>query len=151
MNDDTMKLDAARQANLAEARQQSGTGEEESKDEGTEAGKPSKETPPWVVTFLAIGIYSLVTIPLALFLAPVVLVFNYLVVAGLWLWAKMRKLKPPTFGSSLKGPVGQAATGGAGAAAQATDAVPGADIAFLVFSSGITPLIYLSALWWNNR
>ncbi|KKW29032.1 MAG: hypothetical protein UY71_C0005G0001, partial [Parcubacteria group bacterium GW2011_GWB1_52_7] len=51
-------------------------------------------------------------------------------------------------GAALKaaGPGGQAAAG----AVSIADRAPGSDILYVALG-GITPVIYLSALWYNNR
>lgn len=130
--------------------------------EGSQKRGADEDRPPWLIAFLGVGLYSLFMIPVVFIVPPLVPVLNYCVVLALWLWAKMRGLKPPTFSSSLNtgagkvaarlaGPEVQAAAG----AAQAAESIPGASVGaslfFVVFSSGITPFIYLASLWWNNR
>ena len=137
-------------------------------DQAEAAGGEDLETPPsgnpsnvvlsqWLIMFIAVGIVSLIAWA-ASFLIPVIAtaVINYLVVFAVWLWAKSRGLKPPTFapatkgvtGAALKaaGPGGQAAAG----AVSIADRAPGSDILYVALG-GITPVIYLSALWYNNR
>lgn len=143
---------------LAAARNQSGSagaGSEENPGGGAES------SPPWLIAFLAVGLYQLFIIPVAFLIAPLVPVANYLVVAGLWLWSKMHGLKPPTLTSGLKNPAvkkavtvaapeAKAALGAAELAEKTPGVGVGASLFFIVFTSGITPLIYLTALWKNN-
>lgn len=100
-------------------------------------------TAQWLLMFSAAGLAWLGGLLLDLMIPAVTLLVNYLAVLGIWMWAKMRGLQPPTFASAMRG----AAVPGA-ASAQA--ALPRSDMAYVLLG-GITPILYLAALWWNNR
>lgn len=97
----------------------------------------------WALLFAAAGLVWLLGLLLDLLIPLVTFIVNYLVVLGLWMWAKAKGLKPPTFASAAGGVVGREG-------ATAVAAVPGSDVLYILLG-GITPLIYLSALWWSNR
>ncbi len=111
----------------------------------------------WMIMFTATGIFWLIALATS-FLIPVIAtaVINYLVVFSLWLWAKSKGLKPPTFATAAKGAAGAAlkAAGPEGQAAagvvSVADQAPGSDILYIALG-GISPIFYLTALWYNNR
>lgn len=104
----------------------------------------------WLLMFMAATLVWLLGLLIDLVIPFITFLMNYLVVGGIWFWAKTRGLKPPTFSSVAK-KASAVATKAAGAkgAESALDAVPGSDLAYIALG-GITPIIYLAALWWNN-
>lgn len=153
----TMTIEDKRRAGLNAARNASPA---QNADEGgprKHAASSAKAAPPWVIIFLAVGLFSAVVWVAGIFINFIAVIFNYAGALALWLWAALAGLKPPTFSSELKGvggkiakaagPEGQAAS----ALASAAEKVPGASFAFVIFSSGVTPLMYLFALWRSNR
>lgn len=104
----------------------------------------------WLLMFMAATLVWLLGLLIDLVIPFITFLMNYLVVGGIWFWAKTRGLKPPTFSSVAK-KAGAVATKVVGAkdAESALDAVPGSDLAYIALG-GITPIIYLAALWWNN-
>ena len=122
---------------------------------GSAPGVPKIDSAQWFLMFSAAGFFWLIGLGMDLLIPFVTIVMNYCVVFALWFWAKTKGLKPPTFFSSagklsklaaVAGPEAKAASSAAGALGQA----PGSDIIYIGLG-GITPIIYLSALWWNNR
>ncbi|MBI4132157.1 MAG: hypothetical protein HY474_00825 [Candidatus Sungbacteria bacterium] len=114
---------------------------------GTPQGQPAASaeagvgTVTWFMVLAGTAMASLFALVLG-FIPPLAAAVNFLVVLSLWMWAKHHGLRPPTFASAAR-KVG----GKLGAAAEQ---IPGSDFIYIALG-GITPLIYLAALWWNNR
>lgn len=98
-------------------------------------------TAAWVTLFLAAGALWLLGLALNFLIPAVTFIMNYCTVLGLWMWAEMNRLKPPSFGSAIQKVSGKSA---------AVNEVPGSTLLYALLG-GITPLVYLTALWWNNR
>lgn len=113
----------------------------------------------WILMFSAAGVFWLVGLALDLVIPFITVVMNYGVVFGIWMWAKNHNLKPPTFSSAARAGseianIAAASTGekvGAGRSVAGTlDNAPGSDLLYIALG-GITPVVYLAALWWNNH
>lgn len=152
-----MPTEENRQLALAAARQASETAND---NEGV-AGPTEPENAanhPWLIMFLAVSLLWLLGVLLSFIILPFVWVMNFLAVLALWLWAKSKKLKPPTFRKvNLKDLVKTATSkdgkneGSPAEAASAVSEPPASDLVYILSGGGISPLIYLTALWWNNR
>lgn len=158
MADVTMTKENERRAGLNSARNaHQAKNAEDGASSSSRAATPAKAPPPWIIIFLAVGLFSAMVWVAGIFINFIAVILNYVGALALWLWATLAGLKPPTFSSELKGiggkvakaagPEGQAAV----ALASAAEKAPGASFAFVIFSSGVTPLMYLFALWRSNR
>src|SRR3989344_16715 len=111
----------------------------------------------WIMMFIAVSIFWLAGLATNFLLPAIInIIMNYLIVLWLWVWQKPKGLPPPPFATATKGAAGVAlrAAGPEGQAvaaeAAAADQVPGSDVLYIGLG-GITPMFYLSALWYNNR
>ncbi|MBI2054690.1 MAG: hypothetical protein HYT39_01170 [Candidatus Sungbacteria bacterium] len=125
----------------------------------------------WLLLFAVAGVVTLISAGLNLISGVLGFALNYGAVFMLWIWAKGKGLKPPTFTSSTKftikdpkalatykkwesemnqaGVTGGGAGGVGGALESVESAIPGNDIIFIALG-GISPAVYIFGLWMNN-
>lgn len=152
-----LDLRAARQEEQ-QAENQRKTEEAQTDGSKPDSGAPSsgniaKNQAVWLIVFGFAAIAWLVALGAGFLIPPAYAVINFVAVGGIWFWAKISHLKPPTFSSSV-GKAGKAASAAGGAAAKAAQsaesAVPGMDMLYILLG-GIHPVAYAFALWLGNR
>lgn len=150
MNGDTMTIENRRREELLAARREAENGEETAGENApAAAGRHSKASraPHWLLAFIAVGFVWLIGLVLDLIIPFITFIVNFLTVLALWMWAKSSGLNPPTFAAAAK----IAGGGGGQAAGKIAASLPGSDLLYILSSGAISPIIYLAALWWNNR
>lgn len=152
-----MTTEENRQLALAAARQ---TGETaKGNEDDTRSTVPTNiDSHPWLVMFLAVSLLWLLGLLLSFIIPLFVWVINFLTVLALWLWAKSQKLKPPAFRkvdlrelAKTAAPKESSNEGLPAGAASVASELLASDLVYVLSGGGISPLIYLTALWWNNR
>ena len=145
-----MTIENRRRAELLAARREAENGEETAIENAPAAAglhSETSQTPNWLLALIAVGFVWLIGLLLDFIIPLITFIVNFLTVLALWMWAKSRNLNPPTFASAAK-----IAGGGSGKAAEKIAAlIPGSDLLYILSSGTISPIIYLAALWWNNR
>lgn len=144
----TQEFDRA--AALRASRREAVDNQEASPPQSEEAGAGGNvSTATWMLLFLAVGLLWCVSLLSNLILPVVVMtILNYMVVLSLWLWAEIKGLKPPSFGSSLKKAVQAAA--GANPSGGVADKIPGSSLLYIL-TGGASPMAYLIGLWFANK
>ncbi|MBI3627407.1 MAG: hypothetical protein HY220_01470 [Candidatus Sungbacteria bacterium] len=136
---------------LSQSRRQQTLAQAERAEEAEQKAQKKIGSMQWLLLFAAVSFFSLIGY-LADFIIPfIAIMIDYVIVGFLWIWRVGHQLHPASMTSGARAmKLAGVNTPGSEAMQKAEEAVPGSELVYILFS-GISPLVYLFALWMSNQ